>query len=182
VAEQRNRPLVAYATLASCFSAGFGSFVAWRRSRGGLPERIDPADVILMGIATHKLSRVVTKDKVASFVRAPFAEPKADGSLPGEVEDAARGEGIRAAVGQLLTCPHCFSMWAAAGLSAGLVTAPRETRLIAATLSSVTLSDFLSAAYRRAAEMDHDSEDDPGPPPDGLPGGDGQQFAPTSVG
>jgi len=182
MAQQRNRPLVAYATLASCFSAGFGSFVAWRRSQGGLPERIDPADVILMGIATHKLSRVVTKDKVASFMRAPFAEPKADGSLPGEVEDKASGEGLRAAIGQLLTCPHCFSMWAAAGLSAGLVTAPRETRLIAATLSSVTLSDFLSAAYRRAAQIEDDSEDDPGPPPDALPDSDESQFASTPVG
>lgn len=177
MAEQRNRPLAAYATLAGVFGTGFGSFVAWRRSQGGLPERIDPADVILMGIATHKLSRTVTKAKVASFVRAPFAEPKADGSLPGEVEDSARGEGLRAAVGQLLTCPHCFSMWAGAALAAGLVTAPRETRLVAATLSSVTLSDFLSAAYRRAAEMD-DGEDDPTP---GDPPAE-PQFAPASVG
>jgi Protein of unknown function (DUF1360) len=177
MAEQRNRPLVAYATLASAFGTGFGSFVAWRRSQGGLPERIDPVDVILMGIATHKLSRTVTKDKVASFVRAPFAEPNADGSLPGEVEDRARGEGLRAAVGQLLTCPHCFSMWAAAGLSAGLVTAPRETRLIAATLSSVTLSDFLSAAYRRSAQMGDDEDD-----PDAAGSGGERQFAPTPVG
>jgi len=172
MAEQRNRPLVAYAALASCFGAGVGSFVAWRRAEGGLPERIDPADVVLMGVATHKLSRVVTKDKIASFVRAPFAEPRADGSLPGEVEDRARGEGLRAAVGQLLTCPHCLSMWVGAGLSAGLVTAPRETRLVAATLSAVTLSDFLQAAYRRAAQMDHD-EDSSVPEP---------RFAPRAVG
>jgi hypothetical protein len=154
VNEQRDRPLPAYAALAGVFGIGYGSFLAWRRAEGALPERIDPADVVLLGFATHKLSRLVAKDKIAAFVRAPFAEPRALGAVPGEVEDRARGGGLRRAVGQLVTCPHCLSMWIGAGLHAGLLTAPRETRLVAGTLASVAVSDFLTAGYRKTAHRD----------------------------
>ncbi len=151
MAEQRPRPLASYAVLAGGFAAGFGAFVASRRANGGLPERIAMPDLVLLGIATHKLSRLITKDRIAAFVRAPFAEPRAEGDLPGEVEDRARGDGMRAAVGQLVTCPRCLSVWIAAGFVGGFVVAPRETRLAAVLLTTVTLSDFLQATYRRAA-------------------------------
>jgi len=148
---KQERPLAAYAVLATGFAAAFGSFVAGRRAQGELPERISPTDVVLLGVATHKASRLITKDRIAAFVRAPFAEPRADSSVPGEVEDRARGEGAQAAVGQLLTCPHCLSVWIAGALAAGLVTAPRETRLVSAMLSAIALSDFLQAGYRKTA-------------------------------
>ena len=154
------RSLRAYGLLAGCFGAGYGSFLAWRRAEGGLPERVDPLDVVLLGVATHKVSRLVAKDSIAAFVRAPFAEPRGRGSVPGEVEDRAKGRGLKRAVGQQVTCPHCLSMWVGAGFTAALVTAPRETRLVAATLSSVTVADFLQAGYRRAAR-DEDRGDRP---------------------
>lgn len=150
-AERRERPLAAYATLATVFAGSLGGFVALRRSEGGLPERIPPADVVMLGVATHKLSRLITKARIASFMRAPFAEPRAEGELPGEVDDRAVGDGLQRAVGQLVTCPHCLSMWIAAGFAAGLVSAPRETRLVAAMLDAVTVSDFLQVAYRKTA-------------------------------
>jgi hypothetical protein len=165
MADHRNRPLGAYATLAGAFGAGFGSFVAWRRSEGGLPECVSTEDIVLLGVAAHKLSRLVAKDKIASFVRAPFAEPRTTGDIPGEVEDRAKGDGLQGAVGQLVTCPHCLSMWLGAGLTAGLVVAPRETRLVAATLASVTVSDFLQAAYRNVAATEEAAEPVPQPRP-----------------
>ena len=154
----QQRPLGAYAVLATTFAGGFGAFLASRRANGGLPERIPPADVVLLGIATHKLARLIAKDKIAAFVRAPFAEPRAPGAVPGEVEDRAKGDGLQGAVGQLLTCPHCLSMWIAAGLTGGLVVAPRETRLVAATLTTATVSDFLQAGYRKTARRDQPAE------------------------
>ena len=154
----QQRPLGAYAVLATTFAGGFGAFLASRRANGGLPERIPPADVVLLGIAKHKLARLIAKDKIAAFVRAPFAEPRAPGAVPGEVEDRAKGDGLQGAVGQLLTCPHCLSMWIAAGLTGGLVVAPRETRLVAATLTTATVSDFLQAGYRKTARRDQPAE------------------------
>ena len=154
----QQRPLGAYAVLATTFAGGFGAFLASRRANGGLPERIPPADGVLLGIATHTLARLIAKDKIAAFVRAPFAEPRAPGAVPGEVEDRAKGDGLQGAVGQLLTCPHCLSMWIAAGLTGGLVVAPRETRLVAATLTTATVSDFLQAGYRKTARRDQPAE------------------------
>jgi hypothetical protein len=148
---QQERPLVAYAALSAGFAVAFGSFVAARRAGDGLPDRISPADVVLVGVATHKASRLIAKDRIAAFVRAPFAEPRAESPVPGEVEDRARGAGLRRAVGQLLTCPHCLSVWLAAGFAGGLVVAPRETRLLTTVLGAVTVSDFLQAGYRGAA-------------------------------
>lgn len=160
---RQQRPLGAYAVLATTFAGSFSAFVASRRANGGLPERIPPGDIVLLGIATHKLARLIAKDKIAAFVRAPFAEPRALGAVPGEVEDRAKGDGLQGAVGQLLTCPHCLSMWIAAGLTGGLVVAPRETRLVAATLSTATLSDFLQAGYRKTARREQPAEQ-PGQP------------------
>jgi hypothetical protein len=39
-------------------------------------------------------------------------------------------------------------MWVVSALMAGLVTIPRETRLVASVLSALSLSDFLQAAHR----------------------------------
>lgn len=154
--QPRQRPLAAYAVLASAFAGGFGAFLARRRANGELPEQVAPTDVVLLGVATHKLSRLIAKDRITAFVRAPFAEPRATGAVPGEVEDRPKGDGLQGAVGQLLICPHCLSMWIAAGFAGGLVVAPRETRLVATTLSAATVSDFLQAGYRKLARREDD--------------------------
>ena len=54
------------------------------------PERYSLADVVLLGVATHKYSRVLTKDRVTSGLRAPFVRYRHDAG-PSEVEEAARG-------------------------------------------------------------------------------------------
>ena len=111
-----------------------------------LPERVSPWDVTLLGVATHKLSRLVAKDTVTAPLRAPFTEfegPQGQGELHEEV----RGHGARHAVGELLTCPFCLAQWVATGFAAGLVFAPRATRLVASTFTAVALSDALQNAY-----------------------------------
>src|SRR4051794_28700891 len=68
--------------------------------------RMDSRDLILVGVATHKLSRVITKDAVTSPIRAPFARYQEDLGY-GEVNETARGSGLRASIGELLTCNYC---------------------------------------------------------------------------
>jgi Protein of unknown function (DUF1360) len=114
-----------------------------------LPERLAVADVILGGVATHKLSRVVAKDKVTSPLRAPFTRKQGDGG-PAEVEERPRGSGLRYTVGELLVCPFCLAQWVAAGFVQGFVFAPRLTRLVAGMFSIVAISDFLQIGYKAA--------------------------------
>jgi Protein of unknown function (DUF1360) len=145
-------PLLAYATFATVFHAAMaGAVSAAKRSGRDLPERVDAGDVVLIGTASYKLSRLVSKKKVTAFVRAPFTELEGKGG-PAEVEEKPRGRGLRRAVGELLVCPYCLGLWASGGFHAGLLLAPRATRLSASVLSALTISDFLQIAYRTAEE------------------------------
>ncbi|HXE45781.1 MAG TPA: DUF1360 domain-containing protein [Conexibacter sp.] len=99
---ERERPLGWYAALVSMFGGLAMSFAAWfRRSGRSLPERMDARDLALVTVAAHKASRLVAKGRVMSPVRAPFTRYQRDGG-PAEVEEAARGHGLRRMVGELI--------------------------------------------------------------------------------
>ena len=144
-------PFRTYATLAALFNVGFAGALLAAKRAGRLPERIGTDDLILIGTASHKLSRLIAKDKVTTFVRAPFTEYQGRGG-PAEVEERARGEGVRRAIGELLVCPYCLGLWASGAFHAGLLFAPRATRVVASTLTALTMSDFLQIAYKAAEE------------------------------
>jgi len=145
-------PFGSYAAFTALFNAGLAAGVlAARRAGRELPERVDGRDLLLTGVATHKLSRLIAKDKITSFMRAPFTEFEGKGG-PAEVEERARGEGVRRTIGELLICPYCLGMWLSGGFHLGLITAPRTTRFITSILAGLTISDFLQIAYKAAEE------------------------------
>lgn len=149
----QQRPLGAYAVLAGGYGGALAtSLIGLRARHRQLPERIATADLLLVAVATHKLSRLVAKDKVTSFVRAPFTRFQ-EPSGQGEVEEEPCGHGLRLAVGELLVCPYCLAQWVATALVLGLVGAPRLTRLISSVFVAHTVSDFLRVAYRVAEEQ-----------------------------
>lgn len=146
----QERPLGGYAILTSAFAGACTAFGLWlRRSGRGLPERIDGRDIALIAVATHKSSRLLAKDRVTSTVRAPFTRFQDDAGA-GEVDEAARGHGLRRAVGELLICPYCLGMWISTFLTAGLIAAPRATRAVMVVFAAVFGSDVLQLAYARA--------------------------------
>src|SRR5688500_13510715 len=141
--------LAAYLALASALA-----FAVRRSARhGGGLTRPRISDVLLVGLGTFKLSRLVTKEKVLQPVREPFVvetEP-AEGS---EVNNEPAGTGIRRALGELLTCPFCMSMWIAPVFTAAFTMAPRAARVIASGLAAVVIADASQYAYtglRKAA-------------------------------
>lgn len=146
------RPLGAYAAITSVYlGASGGSALALRAAGRQLPERPSVGDLLLLGVASHKVSRLIAKDKVTSFVRAPFTRFQEE-SGQGEVEEEPRGHGVQHAVGELLGCPYCLSQWVATGLTLGLVASPRLTRALSGVFVAHTISDFLQAAYRAVEE------------------------------
>jgi Protein of unknown function (DUF1360) len=151
-APERERPLGGYAVLMGLFATAAAAFSAWfRRSGRELPDRMAAGDLALVTVATHKAARLIAKDRVASAVRAPFTRYQYDDGA-GEVSEAARGHGLRRAVGELLVCPFCIGMWISAAFAAGLLVAPRFTRWFAAVLVAVFGADVLQIAYRKAEE------------------------------
>jgi hypothetical protein len=83
--------------------------------------------------------------------RAPFAELEDNGGR-GELEEKARGTGVRRAIGELLVCPYRLDLWLVAAFAIGLLFAPRPTRFIAAIFTALTVSDFFQIASCKAAE------------------------------
>jgi hypothetical protein len=144
----QKRPVGTYAAIAGGYGALTAGSVLALRARGRqLPEHVTVADLLLLGVATHRLSRLIAKDKVTSFVRAPFTKFQ-ETSGQGEVEEEAYGEGLRFAIGELLICPYCLGQWVATGLTLSLVAAPRFTRAVSAVFVLTAISDLLQIAYR----------------------------------
>lgn len=161
---QQPRPLGGYAVLLATFTSAAAGFASWFRASGReLPNAMAPSDLALLTIASHKASRLIARDRVTSVVRAPFTRFQGDAG-PAEVDEAARGHGLRRAIGELLVCPYCLGMWVSAALTASLLVFPRFTRWFAATLTMFFGSELLQAAYARieagthAATADDDSE------------------------
>ncbi len=130
--------------------------------RRPIPVRVPLQDVLLIGVATHKLSRLVAKAEVTAPLRAPFTEFEEKGG-PAEVEERPEGTGLRRAIGKLLTCPYCLDVWVAALFHFSLVLRPAPARLAGSILASVAVADFLQAAYVRAIAPA--AQDQAQPPP-----------------
>jgi hypothetical protein len=145
-----DRPLAGYGALSAAWVTAFaGSLLAARAAGKQLPERFGAGDVLIAGIASHKISRLISRDKVTSFLRAPFMRYR--GSVgKGEVREDPRGEGLQLAVGELLNCPYCLDHWVASAYAIGLVTAPRTTRLVGFIATTETIADYLQLGYRAA--------------------------------
>jgi Protein of unknown function (DUF1360) len=138
-ASAEERPLAEYATLTSAFWMVFALFVLAAGRR--IPERMSTGDVVRIALASYKMSRVVSKDDVAVFVRAPVTEdPEAK---------QPKQEGMAAVLGELVTCPYCLGLWFASGLAYTQVLAPRATRFATAIFSAYALTDFLHAGFVR---------------------------------
>lgn len=142
----QHRPLAGYGTVIALFNGllAAGLVVGHRRNR--LPERFRADDLVLLSVASYKLSRLITKSRVASAVRAPFTRFQGD-SGHGEVDEAARGSGLQRSIGELLVCPGCMGQWVSAGFLAGSVAAPRETRAVAALFSVYAMADGLQLLH-----------------------------------
>jgi len=116
-----------------------------------LPKKFRPLDLALLGMAAHKLSRIVAKDRITSILRAPFVTYIRSAGA-GEVEEEPRGRGVQRGIGQLISCPYCVAPWCARALAFGFIFAPRAARFFAGILASVAMSDFLHRAYLAAKE------------------------------
>jgi len=143
--------LAEYATLLGFYLASVAVLTGIGVQQDRLPRRFSLLDLALLGIATHKLSRIVAKDRITGILRAPFVS-YVRSSGAGEVEEEPRGRGFQRGIGHLISCPYCMAPWCATALGFGLLFVPRVTRFFAGILASVATSDFLHRAYLQMKE------------------------------
>jgi len=151
-AHGEDRPLAGYTTVIGAYTALLGLVGGVARMRGvRLPDHIGVGDTVLLCVGTHKASRLLAKDSVTSPLRAPFTRYQEPAGA-GEVNEEVRGSGVRHAVGELVTCPFCLSVWLATGFTAGLVLAPRATRIVLTALTAIAGSDTIQIVYDSAKQ------------------------------
>lgn len=146
----KEMPLAGYACLIGLFGVAFtGVLIATRGTDNPAYTQAPRAhfgDLLLMGVATHKLSRFISKDRVTSPFRAPFTEYEESASAS-EVKEKSRGAGLQRALGDLVTCPFCMGPWVATALAYGFHKRLHMMRLVSGIFTVVTLSDFLHYAF-----------------------------------
>ncbi|HEU4322376.1 MAG TPA: DUF1360 domain-containing protein [Roseiflexaceae bacterium] len=134
---------VTYLGLIGLFSSLFAAFEMVRRDR---EERaVGPFDMLMLGVAVYRMGRLIAYDRVTEPLRAVFTrtEPHPSGA---DMMVVARGRGVRKALGELLSCPSCAGMWAAALLVYGLGLAPRPTRTLLAIVGASGTAELINAA------------------------------------
>lgn len=144
MAAKGNAPYALVLGVYAAFAGGLSLAVRrWRRGSVPVPKL---GDVALLGLATFRLSRLVSKEKVLAPVREPFVGRTEPGQR-GELNSEPAGTGVRRAFGELLTCPFCVAIWIATALTALFAAAPRIARLIAGGLAAVVVADWSQHAH-----------------------------------
>jgi hypothetical protein len=128
---------VDYAALSAGYGALLGAIVIGARER---PDPVVRQEIPALGLATFALAKLISKEKVESWMREPFVEETANGRRP-------KGRRLRYAVGELLTCTRCVGAWSSLGLVALRVTRPREAKVVTAVLATSALNDFLQTGF-----------------------------------
>jgi hypothetical protein len=143
-AASQRPPYGAYAAILGTFTAGLAGAGLISRALDRDPQCQTGLDLLVLGAATFKAARTLSRDQVASVIRQPFVSGDA---YKGEGEEPLPTGGLEQAIGELVTCTRCVGTWAAAGLATTQVIAPRFGRLLTWSLGAAAANDFLQAAF-----------------------------------
>ena len=137
-------PYTAYAQIVAIFAGGLAAAGALANALDREPPCDNALDLAVLAGATFKAARTIAREDVTSFVRAPFVEGEAG---TGREEEPKQTGGLEQAIGELVTCTRCVGTWAAAGLIATQIVAPRFGRMLTWTLAAGAANDFLQAGF-----------------------------------
>jgi len=139
-AETRNetRPYGYYVLLIALYQALYGLFLMGYRDKKHRLESISTLDLLTLGLATLRVSKALSEDEIMAVLRKPVIEVR-DG------ERRPKGQGLRRALGKLVSCPTCTGTWVAAFFGYALHLWPRETRPLLAIMSASGVEQFSDA-------------------------------------
>jgi len=125
-----------YAALSITYGALLAGLAVAARERAP----IRPAEIAPLAAATFALSKLIAKEKVETWVRQPFVDEGPEGKQP-------KGEGLRYAIGELLSCTRCIGAWSALSLVGLRVASPEVSRTVTSVLAASAGSDFLHSGF-----------------------------------
>lgn len=104
-------------------------------------DPITTRELLPITAATFALAKVVAREKIGTWVREPFVEVE-DG------ETKPRGRGLRAAVGELMTCTRCVGAWSALTVVGLRMVDPPAGRTVTNVLAASAGNDWLQAGFK----------------------------------
>jgi len=127
-----------YAAISATYGTLLGALAYATRRRAAATDV--ERDLVPLVAATFALSKLIAKEKVETWVRAPFVQEGVEGRPP-------KGTGLRYAVGELLTCTRCLGAWSALGLVGLRVASPDVGRTVTTVLAASAGNDVLQAGF-----------------------------------
>ncbi len=108
-------------------------------TRGRVREDpISGRELVPIAAATFALSKVVAKEKIGTWVRDPFVD----------AEQRPRGNRLRAAVGELVTCTRCVGAWSAMTVVGLRLADPAAGRTVTNVLAASAANDWLQSGFK----------------------------------
>lgn len=128
------------------FLGGFALFTGWMIFFGpGLNLfSISTMDLVLLGLATYRLGRLVAYDRVMEPFRRFFTETLPDPTGAGDTVNP-KGIGFQQSIGQLICCPICAGTWIAALLTYLVILFPGPTRVFLTMTAAIGIAELLGA-------------------------------------
>lgn len=138
--DERGETRATKLTLISLFLGVFATF-GGRLVKRNQDIDLKPLDLLLLGLSSFRIGRMIAYEGVAAPLREPFTTTQPDASGAGQTV-VASGHGARFVLGELVSCPICIGTWTAAALVYGLHLLPRPTRLLLAIMSTTGVAEL----------------------------------------
>lgn len=129
-----------YLALTSLF-LGLLAAVGLKHRRAEDVVDLPAKDMIMLGLATYRLARLASFDKVLEPLRMQVAQVEPD-HFGADMTVVPKGEGVQRALGELICCPICTGTWIAAALTYGLHFLPGPTRLLITMMSAIGMGEL----------------------------------------
>jgi hypothetical protein len=144
VMDGETRP-VDYAAINAVWISLAAALVAGTRGRAS-EDPITNKELIPLAAATFAVSKAVARERIGTWVREPFVEEDAERPKP-------KGNRIRRAVGELVTCTRCVGTWSALAVVGLRIANPEAGRTVSAVLASSAANDWLQAGFKLLTEQ-----------------------------
>ena len=142
--EGETRP-VDYAAINAVWITLATALVAGTRGRASR-DPISNRELIPLAAATFAVSKAVARERIGSWVREPFVEEDAQRQRP-------KGNRLRRAVGELVTCTRCVGTWSALAVVGLRIANPEAGRTVTTVLASSAANDWLQAGFKLLTEQ-----------------------------
>ena len=132
-----------YLALTATFLSAFAAMALGRKRATDVVD-LRPREIALLGLATYRLARLASFDKVLEPIRDQFTQVEPD-QFGADTTVVPRGKGVQRAIGELISCPICTGTWIAAALTYGLHLFPGPARLLMTVMGAIGMGELLNA-------------------------------------